>query len=293
MSSSVTISIVTNSMITVAKAVGWAMTGSPTLFAEMVHSIADVGNQVLLKLGEVRANGAASEQHPFGRGQERYFWALVSAVSVFFLGCGVTIYHGIHSLLVPGEIAPFTTLPLGLLLFSLALESFTFVTAWKEIGGWRGLKENRSNTAVLAVLLEDAVALLGIGLTLLVAGLSLAYGSMPVLDASISIVVGLILGGMAMFLANLNRRLLIDVADIDLNHALTERLQKEAGVTDSGSVSVSSLIVDEGHYVVFVRIKRGGDMNGETSRQLGNELKRHAATLNKRVDAVYWKFPAA
>lgn len=288
MSSSVTISIVTNSMITASKAVGWLMTGSPTLFAETVHSLADVGNQVLLKVGEVRAGGEACEQHPFGHGQERYFWALVSAVSVFFLGCGITVYHGVHSLFEPGEIAPFTLLPLGLLLFSLALESFTFVTAWKEIGGWRGITGNRSNTAVLAVLLEDAVALLGIALTLLVAGLSLAYGPMPMLDAAVSIVVGLILGGMAMFLANLNRRLLIDVADVGLNHALVEKLNE-----DGVSASVSSLIVDDGRYVVFVRVSGGRALDGESSRQLGDDIKRHAGSLDKTVDAVYWKFPAA
>lgn len=293
MSSSVTISIITNSLITVSKGIGWAMTGSPTLFAETIHSLADVGNQVLLKVGEVRASGPASDLHPFGRGQERYFWALVSAVSVFFIGCGITVYHGVHSLLSPGELSPFTLLPICLLLFSLVLEAFTFVTAWREIGGWRGLSENRSNTAVLAVLMEDAVALFGIVLTLLVAGLSLAFGPMPVLDASISIIVGVILGGMAIFLANLNRQLLIDVADIGLNHALSEHL----GSLDSNAeVAVSSLIVDDGRYVVFVRMAKnratGNFLSGERSRELGEELKRYAAsTLSKTIDAVYWKFP--
>ena len=293
MSSSVTISIATNSLITVSKAIGWVMTGSPTLFAETVHSLADVGNQVLLKVGEVRAAGPASDLHPFGRGQERYFWALVSAVSVFFIGCGITVYHGVHALFSPGEISPFTLLPLGLLLFSLVLEGFTFITAWREIGGWQGLSENRSNTAVLAVLMEDAVALFGIALTLLVAGLSMVFGPMPVLDAVVSIVVGLILGGMAIFLANLNRRLLIDVADIGLNHALSEYLK----TADScAGASVSSLIVDEGRYVVFVRMgqgrETGGGLNGERSRELGEDMKRHAAAaLGKTIDAVYWKFP--
>ena len=70
-------------------------------------------------------------------------------------------------------VEPFTPLVLGLLLFALALESFTFVVALREIGGWKGLAENRTNTTVLAVVLEDAVALLGILLTLLVAGVSL------------------------------------------------------------------------------------------------------------------------
>src|SRR6202521_6224078 len=93
MSSSVSISIATNTAIAAAKGFGWAVTGSPTLFAEMIHSVADVANQVLLKVGEVRGRPGADALHPFGRGQEKFFWALVSAVSVFFIGCGVNVYH--------------------------------------------------------------------------------------------------------------------------------------------------------------------------------------------------------
>ena len=103
MSASVTLSIATNSAIAAGKAFGWMVTGSPTLFAETIHSLADVGNQVLLKVGEVRGRGGPDALHPFGRGQEKFFWALVSAVSVFFVGCGINIYHGIHALLNPEQ----------------------------------------------------------------------------------------------------------------------------------------------------------------------------------------------
>src|SRR3954463_1197543 len=98
MSSSVSISIGTNSAIALSKGFGFFVTGSPTLFAETVHSIADVGNQVLLKVGEVRPRRGPDPEHPFGRGQEAFFWALVSAVSVFFIGCGINLYHGFDSL---------------------------------------------------------------------------------------------------------------------------------------------------------------------------------------------------
>src|SRR5436190_6987512 len=135
MSSSVSISIATNTAITAAKGVGWALTGSPTLFAETIHSVADVANQVLLKVGEVRGRRGPDAVHPLGRGQEKFLWALVSAVSVFFIGCGLNIYHGIHALLEPADIEPFTPLVVGLLLFALALESFTFAVALREIGG--------------------------------------------------------------------------------------------------------------------------------------------------------------
>lgn len=290
MSKSVTLSIATNTLITGAKMFGWWVTGSPTLFAESIHSAADVSNQVLLKVGEVRATGAPDAQHPFGRGQERFFWALVSAVSVFFVGCGVTVYHGVDSLLHPEHIEPFTLLPLSLLLFSLVLEGYTFSVAWRELGGWREFQANRSNTTVLAVLLEDAIAILGILLTLFVAGISYFWGPHPVLDSLVSILVGLILGAMALFLANANRAMLIDVADTGLNHDLAALL-KQKGI----AAQVSSLTVDVDRYVVFVRV---APENAEAVRaltwELGGAIKSRAATaLGKDIDAVYWKFPGA
>ena len=147
MSSSVTLSIATNSAIAASKGFGWFVTGSPTLFAETIHSLADVGNQLLLKVGEVRGKGGPDRVHPFGRGQEKFFWALVSAVSVFFVGCGINVYHGVHALLSPVEVAPFTPFIVGLLVFALALESWTFAVALKEIGGVKQLAQESATTS--------------------------------------------------------------------------------------------------------------------------------------------------
>src|SRR5215472_12482952 len=288
MSSSVTVSIGTNTAIAAAKAFGWIVTGSPTLFAETIHSLADVSNQILLKIGEVRGQRGPDAEHPFGRGQEKFFWALVSAVSVFFVGCGVNLYHGFHALMNGSPIAPFTPLILGLLLFALVLESATFVVALREIGGWQGVITNRNNTTVLAVLLEDAVALLGILLTLLVAGVSFIWGPRPIFDAVIAIAVGVLLGAMALFLAALNRRLLIDTSDPDLEHCVA-RFLAGSGV----EADVRSIIVDDGRDVVFVHL-RDGDAVAVRTHELGEALKAHARkAVNKTVDEVYWKFPAA
>jgi len=281
MSSSVSISIATNTAIAGAKGFGWFVTGSPTLFAEMIHSFADVGNQVLLKVGEVRGRGAPSHEHPFGRGQEKFFWALVSAVSVFFIGCGINLYHGVHALLSRQAVEPFTPLIIGLLLFSLALEFWTFTVALKEIGGWAGLRENRTNTTVLAVLLEDAVALLGILLTLLVAGISLVWGPDPLFDASVAIGVGVLLGVMALFLATLNRKLLIDTSDPDVDRAAQDWL----AARDISGV-VNSLVLDDDRSVVFVKAQH----DVRDSLAVGEALKAQLARDGKTVDEVYWKF---
>jgi solute carrier family 30 (zinc transporter), member 9 len=281
MSSSVSISIATNTAIAAAKGFGWFVTASPTLFAEMVHSLADVGNQILLKVGEIRGRGEADHVHPFGRGQEKFFWALVSAVSVFFIGCGINLYHGVHALLQRQAVEPFTPLIIGLLLFSFALELWTFTVALKEIGGWAGLRENRTNTTVLAVLLEDAVALLGILLTLVVAGISYIWGPNPVFDSAVAILVGLLLGVMALFLATLNRKLLIDASDPEVDAAA----QKWLTTRDIAAV-VRSLVLDDDRVVVFVRA--AGEVHD--SFAVGEALKAQLATIDKQVDAVYWKF---
>jgi zinc transporter 9 len=281
MSSSVSISIATNSAIAVAKGFGWFMTASPTLFAETIHSLADVGNQILLKVGEIRGQAGPDALHPFGRGQEKFFWALVSAVSVFFVGCGINIYHGVHSLLAREEIEPFTPLIIGLLVLSLLLEAWTFNVAFKEIGGMRGLKENRNNTTVLAVLLEDAVALLGILLTLLVAGSAYFFGPHPEFDAAVAIGVGVLLGVMALFLAAINRRLLIDTADPVIDRAAATWLAAR-----NIKAKVSSLLLDDDRAIVFVH----ADHEVPDSQAIGERLKSDIAATGKVVDAVYWQF---
>ena len=281
MSSSVSVSIFTNTAIAASKGFGWFVTGSPTLFAETVHSLADVANQVLLRIGEVRGQQGPDATHPLGRGQEKFFWALVSAVSVFFVGFGLNVYHGLHALVENAPVEPFTPLVLGLLVFSMALESYTLVVAVREIGGLKGVLRNRHRTTVLAVVLEDVVALLGILLTLLVAGISFWLGPRPVFDAVIAILVGVLLGVMALFLAALNRRLLIDTNDGELDRAASEFLARHGIAAD-----VTSIVVDDDSGVLFVRATAPVD-----SHAIGEALKAHARGAGKVVEQVYWQFP--
>jgi len=289
MSASVSLSIFTNTAIAASKGFGWFVTGSPTLFAETIHSLADVANQVLLRIGEVRGRGGPDPIHPFGRGQERFFWALISAVSVFFLGCGVNIYHGIHALLLRQPVEPFTVLVLALLAFSFVLEASTFIVALREIGGWKGLAQNRHNTTVLAVVLEDAVALFGIVLTLIVAGVSLIWGPHPAFDAAVAIAVGLLLGAMATFLAAINRKLLIDTSDVVLDVEVAKFLS-ERGVP----AHVRSIVLDHNRSVLFIGVRedRGRGPVPTESFALGEALKNHVRERHMRtVHEVYWKFP--
>jgi zinc transporter 9 len=158
----------------------------------------------------------------------------------------------------------------------------------REIGGLEGITRNRNNTTVLAVLFEDAVALLGILLTLIVAGVSFLWGPHPAFDASVAIAVGALLGAMAVFLAAINRRLLIDSSDPVLDRAAA-RFLAEKGLP----ARVSSIVVDDDRSVLFVRLAQA-DVRERAieSHALGEALKAHVlAHEGKTVDAVYWQFP--
>jgi cation diffusion facilitator family transporter len=290
-SKSVTVSIATNSAITCSKLFGFLTTGSPTLFAETIHSATDVANQVLLKVGEVKAAKKSTQLHPFGFGKERYFWALVSSISVLFLGCGASVRHGIEALMHREPGVPFSNLAIALLLLAAVLESYTFHIAWREIGGWAGLRKARTNTTVLAVLLEDAVALLGIAITLFVAFWSRLVAPAPVMDAIISIFIGLLLGTMAIALAKLNKEVLIDVADVSIDAEIERTVREKAGVR----LKVTSTLLDADHCLLFVHVapkSLPANVDFKRVMEIGDEIKRHVlAVMGKTIDQVYWQFP--
>jgi cation diffusion facilitator family transporter len=292
LSKSVTVSIATNSVITCTKLFGFLTTGSPTLFAETIHSATDVVNQVLLKVGEVKSAKKSTELHPFGFGKERYFWALVSSISVLFLGCGASVRHGIEALLHHEPGIPFSNLAIVLLLLAGVLESYTFHIAWREIGGWPGLRKARTNTTVLAVLLEDAVALLGIAITLFVAFWSRLVAPAPLMDSIISIFIGLLLGTMAVALAKLNKEILIDVADVGVDAEIERAILDKAGIR----LKVTSTLLDAEHCLLFVHVAPGSlPANVDFARimEIGDQIRRHILdAMGKTIDQVYWQFPA-
>ena len=138
------------------------------------------------------------------------------------------------------------------------------------------------------MLLEDAVALLGILLTLIVAGVSFTVGPRPVFDAIVAIAVGVLLGAMALFLAALNRRLLIDSSDPVLDR-MAQRFLAEHGV----DAELRSIVLDDGHDILFVHVRTSCDNPMLNSHALGEALKAYAQErLQKTINHVYWHFPA-
>lgn len=206
-----------NALVMVAKFAGFAFTGSGTMLAEGIHSMADVGNQALLIVGMKRSRMPADADHPFGYGRDAFIWALMSAVGIFFIGCGVTVAHGVHGLLsdAPHEVGD-PSLNLGILGFAFVAEGISLVIAIRGIQRearaagrrfWEHVDKTDDPFAV-AVLLEDSAAVLGVVIAFACVVLG-AVTHQPWWDALGSIVIGVLLGGVAIFLTAKNRSMLI------------------------------------------------------------------------------------
>jgi cation diffusion facilitator family transporter len=163
--------LVANTGIAIAKFVGFLITGSASLLAEAVHSVADTSNQGLLLLGGSRARRRATPQHPFGYGRERYFWAFVVALVLFSMGGLFAIYEGIEKIRHPHE-AENLGVAIGILVFAIALETFSLMTAVREARkvkgdrGWWEFIRHSKNPELPVVLLEDIGAEIGLFLAL-------------------------------------------------------------------------------------------------------------------------------
>jgi len=204
-----------NAGIAIVKLVVAALSGSVTMLAEGVHSVADTTNQALLLVGMVLAVKTEPTRYPLGRERERYFWAFVVSLTLFLLGGVFAIFEGVHKLRAPDEAAPPSVLmPLIVLGLSLALELGSFTVAVREFQRSRrgrpffqALFASKDPT-IPVVLLEDSGAVLGLFIALGALGISHATGSV-VPDAVGSIVIGVLLCAIGLLLAVDTHSLLI------------------------------------------------------------------------------------
>jgi solute carrier family 30 (zinc transporter), member 9 len=263
-----------NSVVTVAKLSGFAITGSGAMLSEGIHSFADVCNQVLLAVGMKRSQAAPDEKHPLGYGNEAFVWSLISAVGIFFLGCGVSLTHGVQALMHGGHHDESGgMLNIGILIFALVVEGASLLVAVYGLKA-EAKKHDQSLTDYLrttddpfgiAVLLEDSAAVFGVLLALTAVGLT-HYTHEPYWDAIGSISIGLLLGFVAYFLIAKNRELLLgrSIRDQD-KKALTALLQEDpaiegvlkqqAMVTGTDSYTIRAELDFDGRYLARKHLK--------------------------------------
>ena len=203
-----------NAVITLAKFVAAAISGSVAMLAESVHSLADTANQALLLLGTHLGKQSDPVRYPLGRATEIYFWAFVVAMMLFLLGGVFAIYEGIHKLFAPPAAPGAPLLPLIVLGVSAACEAASFAVAYREFRKQKGSRPFREalfagkDPTIPVVLLEDTGALIGLLVAVVAVGAAWLSGShWP--DAFGSIAIGALLCTIGLLLARDTKSLLI------------------------------------------------------------------------------------
>jgi cation diffusion facilitator family transporter len=182
------------------------------MLTEGVHSLVDSTNQVLLLYGRRRAARPADAQHPFGYGRELYFWSFVVAILVFALGAGVSIYEGVLHILHP-EPATSPLIAFAVLAFAFALEGWSTIAALADFNAsrqgtiWQEIRSTK-DAPTLVLLLENSGAMVGLVVAAAGLGLSLVTGN-PFWDGLASVLIGLVLGVLAVLLLHEAKGLLI------------------------------------------------------------------------------------
>lgn len=217
--------------IAIAKFIASGISGSSSMLTEGVHSLVDSGNQILLLYGQRRARKPADRAHPFGYGRELYFWAFIVAILIFALGAGISIYEGIDHIRKPEPLRD-SLVNYVVLGVATLLEGSSWLIAVREfnasrgpVSWWSAIRRSKDPPGFI-VLFEDSAAL--IGLAIAAAGIwSSHYFNNARLDGVASVVIGIILGFVALLLARESKGLLIgesaDPALVECVHRLLEQ----------------------------------------------------------------------
>ncbi|WP_110686226.1 cation diffusion facilitator family transporter [Salinicola aestuarinus] len=268
-----------NLAIAVTKFVAATLTGSSAMLSEGIHSVVDTGNQILLLLGMKRAQRPASPEFPFGHGKEVYFWSFVVALLIFAIGSGVSLYEGVIHIMNPEPIESplinYIVLGLGIL-FEGASWAFALNAFRKTKGKWSYLEavHRGKDPSLFVVVFEDSAALLGLTVALAGVGLS-QWTGLAIFDGIASVVIGLILGGTAIWLASETKGLLIGES---ANRHVVEDIRQLARAADGIDEVNEVLTMHMGPDFVLVNLSVRFARGTQAER-----IERTIAELDKRI----------
>lgn len=279
-----------NLLIAVTKFVAAFITGSSAMLSEGIHSVVDTGNQVLLLYGVKRARRPADERFPFGYGKEVYFWSFVVAILIFSLGAGVSFYEGVMHILAPSPVENFyvSYIVLG---FSLLFEGGSWLFAIREFtrvkGQWGYIEavQRGKNPSFFVALFEDSAAILGI----LIAFGGIALGQWTGLnyfDGVASALIGLILGGTAVWLAFETKGLLIGES---ANQEVVQEIRRlAAALPEVRRVNeVLTLHMGPSYILVNLSVKFSDDLPAATLERTIQRLDQRIKETFPRVKRVF------
>lgn len=278
--------LVANLGIAVAKFIAAGITGSSSMLTEGVHSLVDSGNQLLLLHGQSAAAKQPDRAHPFGYGRELYFWAFVVAMLIFAVGAGVSIYEGIVHYNDPEPLRD-PTINYIVLAVAFLFEGTSWFVAVKALsssgfrGSWWQAVVSSKDPALFVVLFEDTAAL--IGLTIAGVGVWAShYFGAPRLDGIASILIGLVLAGVAVFLAREAKGLIIgESADPEIIRQLRETLEACPEITSVNHIRT----IHSAPNAIFVAIS--ADFDDRISMGKGELLIEQIETKLKRLSPLF------
>lgn len=279
-----------NVTIAVSKGVAAAITGSGAMLAETLHSFADCGNQLLLLKGVKATQRPADDEHPLGYGRTLYFYSFIVAL-LLFLGGGVfSIYEGVHKLAEPEPVGDIR-MALVILAISIVLEG------WSTLSNLRAMRERRGNTSLLRYLREtkdsdlivvfgeNSAAVLGLVFALVAVALSKVTNDGR-WDAIGSLAIGVVLIGVATFLAREVKSLLVgESADPSLLAHFRRLADEDPNVEEV--LNVLTLQQGPGEIVVAAKLRFRTGLTTETLVDAINAFERE---LKRRVPEVRWSF---
>jgi cation diffusion facilitator family transporter len=285
---SVLVALAANLTIAVAKGTAAVLTGSPALFAETLHTVADTGNEVLLYIAIRRSRRPADPSHPFGYGPERYFWALLAAIGMFVVGGALSIWDGIRSLIHPHELTAFWA-GVAVLIIALLLDGFSRFVASRQLRAQAARREipvrqligESADPTVLTVYFEDTIDVLGAALALVAIVLHRITGS-GIPDALGSIVIGGLLCFMAWHLMSRDRGLLT-------NQSVPERYVEQLRRRLETEAAIHAVVRLEAVYLGPSEILVAADVEmtaGLTGAELAAALARARAGIAREVPVI-------
>jgi cation diffusion facilitator family transporter len=285
--------ILANLGIAAAKFIVAAITGSAAMLAEGIHSAVDTGNEFLLLIGERNSAKPPDKRHPFGYGKALYFWALLVALSVFSLGGGLSIYHGITALRHPEPLQDplWNYVVLGV---SACFEGYSWNVSRRELNKrrkpgtslWQTVHASK-DASVFTVFIEDTAALLGLAIA--AAGITLGYLlDSPYFDPAASVLIGLLLVGAAFALARETGALLVgEGIGTEATRRVCEILRADPAILSVGKLLSMQLGPDDVLLTAAVQFKRG--MRIDEVEAAIERLERAVAAAYPAIQHIYFE----
>ncbi len=282
--------LIGNFIIAILKLVGAFESGSSGMFAESAHSFADSGNHFILLIGLRLAMRPPSRSHPFGYGKDRYFWTFLAAVLMFTIGATFSVFHGVQALTDDHEVSHstfnFYILGAAALIEIVALY-LALKAVWPELkkrGPWTALRQTKDPTRFIVVL-EDSAALIGIALA--AAGLILAQTlDLAFFDGLAAILIGLLLGAIALILGYESRSLLLgESVHPDVRRQIVSAVQSHPDVHDL--IDLQTMHLGPEDVLVGIEVHLRDNMSTDKVERVVQEVEASVREIIPQADHMF------